>query len=122
MTPTPTKVPLFDGLDDLAAQPTKRKPVDLQQVDELARRNDFPSRPVATSTLPDTEKLPIGGKVPATEQPIRRRRYVTGRNVQLNIKATADTVRRMGELADRMGVPLGVVLERALASLEASAQ
>jgi hypothetical protein len=118
---TPTKVPLFAGLDDLAAKPAARKPVDLEQVDELARTNDFPSRPVASGMPSDTEKRLAGGKLPATEQPIRRRRYVTGRNVQLNIKATADTVRRMGELADRMGVPLGVVLERALASLEARA-
>ena len=117
---TPTKVPLFAGLDDLAAQPTARKPVDHEQLDELARTNDFPSRPVATGMPSDIGKPPAGGKLPATEQPIRRRRYMTGRNVQLNIKATADTVRRMGELADKMGAPLGVVLERALASLDGS--
>ncbi|MFG6488307.1 hypothetical protein ACG04R_16590 [Roseateles sp. BYS78W] len=117
---TPTKVPLFAGLDAVVTQPSSRKSVDLSQVDELARANDFPSRPVATGALPDTGKPSAGGKLPATEQTIRRRRYTTGRNMQLNIKATPDTVRQMGELADRMGVPLGVVLERALASLAAS--
>lgn len=116
---TPSKVPLFAGLDAVATQPSARKPVDLGMVDELARANDFPSRPVATGALSDTGKPPAGGKLPATEPP-RRRRYTTGRNCQLNVKATAETVRKMGELADRLAVPLGVVLERALASLEAS--
>jgi hypothetical protein len=117
---TATKMPLFAGLDVLAAQPAARKPVDLGQVDELAKAHDFPSRPVATGALPDIGKLPAGGKLPPAEQPIRRRRYTTGRNVQLNIKCTPATVQRIGELADRLGAPLGVVLERALASLEAS--
>ena len=49
-----------------------------------------------------------------------RRRYTTGRNVQLNIKATSATVQRMGELADKLGVPLGVVLEKALEELARS--
>lgn len=121
---TPNKMPLFAGLDALAAQPTARKPVDLGQVDELAKAHDFPSRPVAaTGKLPgklsDTGKQSTGGKLATTEQPVRRRRYTTGRNVQLNIKATAATVQLIGELADKMGVPLGVVLELALASLAA---
>jgi hypothetical protein len=105
---TATKLPLFTGLDALAAQPAARKPVNRAQVDALAEANDFPSRPVATGKVSGAEKLPDIGKLSATEQPLqRRRRYTTGRNVQLNIKATAATVRHMGELADRMGVPLG---------------
>lgn len=67
-----------------------------------------------------TGQLPGVGKSPDShELPRLRRRYTTGRNVQLNIKATASTVQRIGELADEMGVPLGVVLARALDALTA---
>jgi hypothetical protein len=119
---TTTKMPLFTGLDALATQAKVQKPVDRAQLDVLAADNGFPSRePVATEKLPATGQLPGVGKPPGShERPRLRRRYTTGRNVQLNIKATSATVQRMGELADELGVPLGVVLERALNALEAS--
>jgi hypothetical protein len=53
---------------------------------------------------------------PATDTPPRQRR--TGRNVQLNIKATAEVVERFVALSDRRRWALGETLEYALAALE----
>lgn len=46
------------------------------------------------------------------------RRRVTGRNQQFNIKAKAETIEEFYVMADRMDVPLGELLERALAALK----
>ena len=46
--------------------------------------------------------------------------YTTGRNQQINIKATAETIARFYRLADENHVPLGALLEQALAALEQS--
>ena len=53
---------------------------------------------------------------PATDTSPRQRR--TGRNVQLNIKATAEVVERFVALSDRRRWALGETLEYALAALE----
>ena len=53
---------------------------------------------------------------PATDTPPRQRRI--GRNVQLNIKATAEVVERFVALSDRRRWALGETLEYALAALE----
>jgi hypothetical protein len=53
---------------------------------------------------------------PATDTPLRQRR--TGRNVQLNIKATAEVVERFVALSDRRRWALGETLEYALDALE----
>ena len=53
---------------------------------------------------------------PATDTPPRQRR--TGRNVQLNIKATAEVVERFVALSDRRRWALGETLEYALDALE----
>lgn len=50
--------------------------------------------------------------------PHRQRRYKTGRNQQLNIKATAETVALFGALADRNGWSMAETLEQALAALQ----
>lgn len=46
------------------------------------------------------------------------RRYRTGRNIQLNIKARADVIERFYRLADQKGWVLGETFERAVAALE----
>jgi hypothetical protein len=48
----------------------------------------------------------------------QQRRYRTGRNKQLNIKATDETVDRFYKLSDEGNITLGEVLERALTALE----
>lgn len=52
---------------------------------------------------------------PANREP---RRHRTGRNIQLNIKARADTVERFYAIADRYGWVLGEAFERAIGALE----
>ncbi len=47
-----------------------------------------------------------------------RRRYRTGRNVQLNIKVRDETLTSFYEIADSQGWVLGETLERAVASLK----
>ena len=46
------------------------------------------------------------------------RRYRTGRNIQLNIKARADVIDAFYGIADRKGWVLGETFERAVAALE----
>jgi hypothetical protein len=48
----------------------------------------------------------------------RQRRYTTGRNQQLNIKASPETVERFSALADKLGLSLAETLEHALVALE----
>lgn len=52
--------------------------------------------------------------------PRQQRRHTTGRNQQINIKATAEIVEQFHRLADELGVPLDEVLARALKALEAT--
>lgn len=51
----------------------------------------------------------------------RRYRHRTGRNQQINIKATSQVIERLYKLADAKQVPLGELLEQALYALEKSA-
>jgi len=46
------------------------------------------------------------------------RRYRTGRNIQLNIKARADTIETFYALADQRGWVLGETFERAIGALK----
>jgi len=46
-----------------------------------------------------------------------QRRWRTGRNVQLNVKVTAETAARVRAISDRHGWPLAVTMERAIAAL-----
>lgn len=48
----------------------------------------------------------------------RNRRYKTGRNQQINIKATRQVIERLYKLADAKQIPLGELLEQALDALE----
>jgi hypothetical protein len=57
---------------------------------------------------------PIVESAPARKQ----RRYTTGRNKQVNLKATDETINKLNRLADERGVSLAQVLELALDALE----
>lgn len=90
---------------DLSSFPTKDKkgsssPDEKAVIEQIAADHGFPSRQAAKSV----------------SKPQRRHR--TGRNQQINIKATADTIERMNRIADELRIPLGEVLERALKALE----
>jgi hypothetical protein len=51
-------------------------------------------------------------------EPQLQRRYRTGRNRQLNLKVTDDSLRRFYALADAQGLVLGEVFEQAVSALE----
>jgi hypothetical protein len=94
----------FDNLDDF--QPTSpSKPVETAVIEKLSQENRFPSR-----------------QPPLANEPTRKRgrRYITGRDRQINIKATAATIDKLYRLADRKYVPLGELLAQALDALERS--
>jgi hypothetical protein len=85
------------------------------QVKAISETANFVSRePAGLKPAPD----PVARQVqrePITHQP---RRHRTGRNIQLNIKARAETVERFYAIADRYGWVLGETFERAIAALE----
>jgi DNA-binding protein H-NS len=73
-------------------------------IDRIAEDNNFPSRQAAHK-----------------EEPVKQqRRYRTGRNQQINIKATEQTISKFYQLADKENITLGELLERALNAFEKS--
>lgn len=100
------RVDPFAILKEPAAFTTKPKPerrVEEAAITEVARANNFPSR-----------QAPKGDETPKRKQ----RRYRTGRNRHLGIKATEETVERFYKAADDRNVPLGEALRLALDALE----
>jgi len=100
----------IDPFADLSDFTTKQKSellsIEKNQIEALSKENDFPSRQAIPSDIANTTGI----------KP--RRRYTTGRNQQINIKAKAETVSRLYRLADSNNIPLGELLERALDALE----
>ena len=74
----------------------KRPTVERQTIREVSEAVGFPSR------------------APGTVKPVGQRRRRTGRNVQLNIKMTAETAARFTALADKRDVPFGELLKQLL--------
>lgn len=101
----------FGDLDDFSAQGETRL-IAPEAIDQLAQASGFPSRKAQGTSAP---ALPTPDPSPA-RQP---RRHVTGRNRQINIKATEKTIDRLYHIADEHGLPLGAILEMALTALEA---
>lgn len=101
----------FGDLNDFAPEPKAKPLKDVQKeaIDQVAAENDFPSR------QPPRRPLPAPELVPTVKS---QRRYRTGRNQQINLKATAETIDHLYRVADRLGVPLGEVLMRALEALD----
>lgn len=99
----------FADLSDFVAKPVAKpiRQVEAAQIDQIAEEHGFPSRQPPKSA-PD-------GTVSGIKA---RRRYTTGRNQQINIKATAETIARLYRLADAERLPLGELLEQALDALE----
>jgi hypothetical protein len=105
------RVSPFGDLNDFApAVPKEKKPKSVEKaaIEQVAADNGFPSRqPVMPAVKPASRQ---------------QRRYTTGRNQQINIKATAETIEKFYRIADAQGVPLGEVLARALDALEKAAK
>lgn len=104
MTPDPERVDPFAGdldLSDFKPTPSRKPTAEKAAIREVSEANNFPSRAPASPVKPA----------------LRRRR--TGRNVQFNIKATAETIERFTALADKRGVAFGELLEQLVAAAEA---
>lgn len=107
--------PFAESPDDLDlsdfATPAKaeRKPVDLAKLEALGNATGFNRR---VSPEPAQQQ-----PTPATE-PDKPRRYTTGRDIQLNVKVTAENKRRFHALADQAQVSLSVLFERLLDAYE----
>ncbi len=84
-------------------KPRRTPPVTDDAIDRISEQHNFPSRQAAR---------------PPKEPKPKRRRYRTGRDRQLNLKVTSETVERFYKMADERGVPLGALLERALDALD----
>ena len=93
----------FGDLDDFAPESPSR-PVAAEAIDQLAQASGFPSRKAQAAPSPAPVRQP--------------RRHTTGRNRQINIKATEETIAALYSIADDMGLPLGAVLEQALVALD----
>jgi hypothetical protein len=83
--------------------PARKPTMTRDAIREVSEQNNFPSREAP--------------KVKPTKVKLQRRRR-TGRNVQINIKATQETVDRFLALADRKNWVLGEAFEHALNALE----
>ena len=93
-------LPAFEPKPKIPA-PSAAPPLAIR-VDEVAEANGFPSRQASRSS----PKKRVG------------RRYKTGRNQQINIKATSEVIERLYKVADQKRVPLGELLAQALDALE----
>lgn len=98
---SPEAAPQFE------VKPKAQKPAPATHIEQLALDNDFPSRQAAKAM-----------QLAASSEPRRRRTHTTGRNQQLNFKATAATVDRFYALADKKGIPLCELLEQALDAID----
>jgi hypothetical protein len=92
----------IETLPTFAPKAKAPRPVANDQIEKIAEANGFPSRQAA--------KTPARGRT--------GRRYKTGRNQQINIKATSQVIERLYSMADARRVPLGELLEQALDALE----
>jgi hypothetical protein len=101
-----TRVNPFANVSDapvFTTKPKPEKPVETETMERIAAENKFPSR-----QAPKTPAIPRR----------KPRRYKTGRNQQLNIKATGETIERFLKAADAQNVPLGEMLKQALDAFE----
>lgn len=111
----------FGDLDDFAPQGAS-KPVPAAAIEEIAQASGFPSRKPQSNTANsgNSGTATKAEEAPSLARPLRRRRRTTGRNQQINIKATEETVAELYRVADELDLPLGAVLEQALQALVAS--
>lgn len=83
---------------------TEKKPRQTNsEIEELANEHGFVGRQ-PTKTITPVERS--------------KRRFKTGRNIQINIKGEQDTKNELYRIADIIDAPLGETLKRALAALK----
>jgi hypothetical protein len=99
------------------AKPTAR-PDEVKAISETA---NFVSREPAAPSLKGAPTARASREAQKEPVPREPRRHRTGRNIQLNIKARAETIDRFYAIADLHGWVLGETFERAIAALERTA-
>lgn len=104
----------FDDLDDFGSD-NASKPVPAETIEKIAESSGFLSRKAGSPAVRETPSQTV--ETPSPSPPRQPRRHVTGRNRQINIKATEETITELYRIADAMNLPLGAVLEQALAAL-----
>jgi hypothetical protein len=95
----------FD-LSGFAPKPAPTSPAHLEQVRTISEGAQFKSR----------EPRPTAA--PASVSKRDPRRYRTGRNMQLNIKARTEAIDAFYSIADKQGWVLGETFERAIDALK----
>jgi hypothetical protein len=101
-----TRVNAFATLNDPPVFTPKPKPdklVQKESISRIAEDNKFPSRQAPKSPTPRKRE---------------QRRYRTGRNQHLGIKATGETIERFYKAVDARNVPSGELLRLALDALD----
>jgi hypothetical protein len=91
-----------------------------EQVKAISETASFVSREPIRTPRQAASPVPVARASQAQREAMTRepRRHRTGRNIQLNIKARAETIERFYAIADRKGWVLGETFERAIAALE----
>jgi hypothetical protein len=89
-----------------APRSAEKRGAPLDKIKTLSEAANFVSREPRRQTTPRETGKP------------EPRRHRTGRNIQLNVKATADTIERFYKVADKNGWVLGETFERAITALE----
>lgn len=137
---TAERVNPFGDLGDFTTTPAKAKAERLDVAEEVAATHGFTSRQPAKTVMPTeppvtaapVEPPAAAAPAPAPVKPAKAakaakkrevlpsRRRTTGRSEQVNIKTTFEAKKRLMEISVERDMPLGEVLELALAALEKS--
>lgn len=114
----------FENLSDFKPASSEPKIQYHDIADGVAVENGFTNRQSTTKTVMSTAlPPPARALVSAPEkEALPSRRRLTGRSEQVNIKTTFATKKRLMEISVRQDMPLGEILELALAALEKSWQ
>ena len=111
--PTPARADPFaslDSLGDFKPVPSPRPKPAPELVRQVSEASNFPSR--SSTAKPKASPAPEPAARPA------QRRHRTGRNVQMNLKVTAETSERFTRLSTEQGWVFGETLVHALDALE----
>jgi len=89
------------------------------ELDEFKPKVKAAPRPTSEQINAVAEQAGFPSRQPVTTEPVKRvRRFTTGRNLQLNLKVTKDTLDRFYAIADELHLPLGEVFDQAVKALE----
>jgi hypothetical protein len=98
----------------MTEEPKRDDPTDFSQFRRPARKVDLAVVDSANESLGYSAPKPSPTPAPAPQ----RRQFRTGRDKQLNIKASADTIRRFVAISDAYEWPSGLTMEHAIGALE----